>query len=87
MITLKIIVFASIVLDLILIVAYIELHAQKQWLEKQFYSKPRAFRRIEKISWQRRVVNTLLLRKPVSIKQPFNFSKTDGNKKFVRMEN
>jgi hypothetical protein len=87
MTTLKILIALSFCIDLILIVAYIELHAVMLWYKKQFESKPRAFRRVEKISWQRRIANTLLLRKPVSIKTPFGLFNMNHGKSFSRTEN
>jgi hypothetical protein len=83
---LKIIVAFSIFIDAILIVAYIELHAIMLWYKKQFNSKPRAYHFVEKQSWQRRLINILLLRKPVSTKQPFKPTKLNEEKIFVRTE-
>jgi hypothetical protein len=83
--TTQIFVFLSVALDLLLIIAYIELHAVAMWYKKQFNSKPHAFRYIEKYSWQRRLVNFLLLRKPVAIKQPFKLIGVKG-KKLIRTE-
>jgi hypothetical protein len=84
--TIKIIALASFAVDLILIVAYIELNAVKCWYKKQFESKAHAFRYIEKYSWQRRFVDLLLLRRPVTIKQPFKMVKLDDRKR-IRTEN
>lgn len=84
--TTQLIVGASIALDLILIVAYIELHAVMHWYKKQFNAGARAYRYVEKISWQRKLVNTLLLRRPVAIKQPFKLIKLNDGKHCVRTE-
>jgi hypothetical protein len=84
--TAQIFVFASIALDLILIIAYLELFAIKRWYQKQFQSKPRAYKYVEKYSWQRRLVDLLLLRRPVSIKQPFKLIDAGRKNHLIRME-
>jgi hypothetical protein len=80
MIAIKIAAFICIAIDLILIVAYIEVHRTMQWYKRQFLGQPRTmYRLIPKISWQQRLVNIILLRKPVSIKRPFKTFKVDSN--------
>lgn len=82
----KIIALCAIAFDLVLIAAYIEMHTIMLWYKKQFNQKPHPFRYVEKISWQRRLVNILLLRKPVAIKQPFKHAKMNEEKRFSRTE-
>ena len=78
MILLKIAFLIQLFVILILIVAYIEVHQTMQWYKIQFNHQPRKqYRLIPKNSWQQRVVNLFLMRRPVSIKRQFKYFKVD----------
>ena len=75
MILFKIALFICLAVLFILISAYVETHKDLRWYKNEFNKQPRApYRLVPKNSWQQRVVNILLLRKPVSIKRPMRYS-------------
>jgi hypothetical protein len=74
MTALKIALIIVSVFDLVLLVAYTEVYHTMRWYKKHFLAQPRVqYRLIPQISWQQRVVNFLLFRKPVRIKQTFKY--------------
>lgn len=82
--TVKVIVLVLFALDLILIIAYIELNAVKRYYKRQFESKPHAYVYVEKYSWQRRIVDLMLLSGPVAIKQTSKVIKLNNGNELGR---
>lgn len=64
MIPVNIVIIFCLVITLICITAYIDLHRTMLWYKKQFEKQPRhPYRLLPKHTWQQKILNTLLIRK------------------------